>query len=73
MHQFFGVTSVPSSLCTWINNGILFTEGNSGIFSFPLGSLDFQVAFLDGQEGDALVVSRVELCQVLKCYKHQPT
>lgn len=67
------VLFVPPSLwiSTWINDGIILIEGNSGVPSFPLRPLDFQVALLDGQEGDALVVSSVEFCQVLAEHGHQ--
>lgn len=47
---------------TWINDGVLFTESYFGVSAFSFGPLDFQVAFFNGQEGDALVVSCVELC-----------
>lgn len=50
---------------TWVDDGVLFIEGDSGVPSFPFGPLDLQVSFFDGQQGDALVVSRVELRQVL--------
>jgi len=60
-----------TSTSTWVNDGVLFTKGYSGVPAFPLRPLDFQVAFLDGQEGDALVVSGVELCQVLAECRNQ--
>lgn len=50
---------------TWVNDLILFIEGHSEVLSFPLGSLNIQVALLDGEGGDALVMSGVELSQVL--------
>lgn len=50
---------------TWVNDFILFIEGHSGVLPFPLGSLNIQVALLYGEGGDALVMSGVELSQVL--------
>lgn len=59
---------------TWVNDGVLLAKSNSGVPPFPLRPLDFQVALFNGQEGDALVVSCVELCQVLpskeKCVQY---
>ncbi len=50
---------------TWVNDLILVIEAHSEMLSFPLGSLNIQVALLYGEGGDALVVSGVELGQVL--------
>lgn len=52
-------------ICTWIDDGVLPTEGDPRIPSFPLRPLNLQVALLNCQEGDALIVSRVKLRQVL--------
>ena len=65
------VNATFTLICTWVNDAILFIEGNSGVPPFPLRPLDFQVALFNGQEGDALVVSCVELCQVLEKHRHQ--
>lgn len=62
----YGCFFVFSALvCTRVNDGVLFIEGNPRVPPFPLRPLDFQVAFLNGEKGDALVVSCVELCQIL--------
>lgn len=58
-------------ICTWVNDGVLLTEGDPGVPPFPLRPLDFQVALLNCQQRDALVVSRVELCQVLDVDKEK--
>lgn len=56
---------------TWVNDGVLLIEGNPGVPPFPLRPLDFQVALFDGQQGNALVVSCVELCQVLVGHRQE--
>lgn len=50
---------------TRVNDLLLFAERHPGGSLPPLGSLNFQVSLLDGQCGDAFVMSRVELGQVL--------
>lgn len=50
---------------TWVNDLILFIEGHSGVLPLPLGPLNVQVALFYGEGGDALVMSGVELSQVL--------
>lgn len=50
---------------TWVNDLILFIEGHSGVLPLPLGPLNIQVALFYGEGGDALVMSGVELSQVL--------
>ena len=58
-------------ICTWVYDGVFLTEGDPGIPPFPLRPLDFQVAFFNCQQGDALVVSRVKFCQVLDVDKEK--
>lgn len=53
-------------LHTRVNDLLILTEGHSRASPLPLGSLDVQVAFLDGQSRYALVVCCVELGQVLR-------
>lgn len=50
---------------TWVNDLILFIEGHSGALPLPLGPLNIQVSLFYGEGGDALVMSGVELSQVL--------
>lgn len=57
-------------MCTWVNDGVLLTEGDPGVPPLPLRPLDFQVALFDCQEGDALIVSCVKLCQILSKCRH---
>lgn len=56
---------------TWVNDGVLLIEGDSGVPPFPLRPLDFKVALLNCKQGDALVMSCVELCQVLRGCKEK--
>lgn len=54
------------SIYTRVNDLFFLAEGHSRASPLPLGSLDVQVALLDGESRYALVVCRVELCQVLQ-------
>lgn len=53
---------------TWVNDGVFLIKSYSRVPSFPFRPLDLQVTLFDGQHGDALVVRRVELCQVLSLF-----
>ena len=51
---------------TWVNDlVVVVAEGDMGAPPPPLGAGYIPVALLDAQRGDALVVGRVELCQIL--------
>ena len=56
---------VGACTSTWVDDLLFFTEGHPGASPLPLGSLDVQVALLDSESRDALVVGCVKLCQVL--------
>ena len=51
---------------TRVDDVVLLVEGDPGAPPLPLGPLDLQVALLDGEQRDAFVVRRVELCQILQ-------
>lgn len=54
------------SIHTRVNDLLILAEGHSRAAPLPLGSLDVQVALLDGESRDALIMCRVELGQVLR-------
>lgn len=62
---YYGLRGAYVCSRTGVDNLLFLTKGHPGAFPSPLGPLDVQVALLDRQGGDALVVGRVELCQVL--------
>jgi len=56
----------PQQQVTWVDDIIFLVEADPRAPPFPLGPLDLQVALLDGEQRDALVVRSVELRQVLQ-------